>query len=401
MAGTRLRRLSWGLIDQGAGSLTTLCLSIAALRGSADGAAEFALVFLVHSLAVGFARSITTEPLARELPGFAAEQLRVHVRAACLTGLGVGSLSALLSAVVVRPETALGLWSLVFTVVITATDSTRAAWIGARRTTRALPISLGQLAGAVGGLAWVFVTGAAGWALAPVVVISGLLTLAAVIGPRVDPAALRPRHWVYAAEWSLTSGLAQSSGLLVTALGLPLLPLLLRAQGVIFGPLSMLIQAVAALAVPEFAASRRASLLRPALWLSAGLVGVCAAYAAVTLLVPAGVLATVLGHAWESFAPVLPAAAAAFVASGISMGPLVALRAHGAARASLGARVVLGVSRLVLPVGAALLWGPVGFFWASAAAAVLGGGWATWVLRRVERSDAVEQPAEAVAAVRA
>lgn len=376
------------------------CLSIAALRGSADGAAEFALVFLVHSLAVGFARSITTEPLAQELPGFLAEQVRVHVRAACLIGLVVGSLSALLSAVLVRPDTALGLWSLAFTVVITATDSMRAAWIGARRTTRALSISLGQLAGAIGGLAWVAMTGVAAWALAPVVVVSGLLALAALAGPRVDTAALRPRHWIYAAEWSLTSGLAQSSGLVVTALGLPLLPLLLRAQGVIFGPLSMLTQAVAALAVPEFATSRRAGLLRPALWLSGGLVGVCAGYAAVTLLVPSGVLAAVLGQAWESFAPVLPAAAAAFVAAGISMGPLVALRAHGAARASLGARVVLGVSRLALPVGAALLWGPVGFFWAAAVAGALGGAWATWVLRRVERSGATTQPAEAVVAVR-
>ena len=401
MARTRLRRLSWGLIDQGAGSLTTLCLSIAALRGSAAGAAEFALVFLVHSLAVGFARSITTEPLAQELPGFSAEQVRAHVRAAGLTGLAVGSLSALLSGALVRPDTALGLWSLAFTVVVTSTDSARAAWIGALRTPRALPISLGQLAGAVTGLAGVLLSGEAGWALAPVVLVSGLLTVAGLVGPRLAAGALRPRHWVYAAEWSLTSGLGQSSGLVVTALGLPLLPLLLRAQGVIFGPLSMLIQAVAALAVPEFAATRRASLVRPALYLSGGLVGVCAAYAAVTLVVPDVLMATVLGQAWDSFAPVLVAAAAAFVASGISMGPLVALRAHGAARASLQARVVLGISRLVLPVGAALLWGPVGFFWAAAAAAVLGGGWATWALRRVERSGAFAAPAEAVAAVRA
>ena len=401
MARNRLRRLSWGLIDQGAGSLTTLCLSIAALRASADGAAEFALVFLVHSLAVGFARSITTEPLAQELPGFADEDVRRHVRAAGVTGLAVGSLSALLSAVLVRPDTAIGLWSLAFTVVICSTDSVRAAWIGALRTPRALPISLGQLTGAVTGLVGVILTGTGGWALAPIVLISGLLTVTGLVGPRIDAATLRPRHWVYAAEWSLTSGLGQSSGLVVTGLGLPLLPLLLRAQGVIFGPLSMLIQAVAALAVPEFAAGRRASLLRPALWLSGGLVGVCAAYAAIVFLVPAGVLATLLGSAWESFAPVLPAAAAAFVASGISMGPLVALRAHGAARASLQARVVLGVSRLALPVGAALLWGAAGFFWAAAAAAVLGGGWATWVLSRVERSRPVAAPDEAVAVVRA
>lgn len=394
MARHRLRRLSWGLTDQAAGSLTTLCLSVAALRGSAEGAAEFAVVFLVHSLAVGFCRSITTEPVAQDLPGFSHEQVRAHVRVAGLTGVGVGLLSALLSAALVRPETSLGLWSLAFTLGVVPTDSIRAAWIGARRTPRAVPYSAAQLLAAVGGLVAVLLTGDAPWALVPVATVSGALAVAALaVGPAVDRASLRPRHWVYAAEWSFTSGLAQSSGLVVTGLGLPLLPLLVRAQGVVFGPLSTLVQAVAALAVPEFATSRRARLMRPALALSFGLVALCAVYSAVVLVVPDAVPAALLGSAWASFAPVLPAAAAAIVASGLTMGPLVALRAQGAARSSLGARIVIGVARLVLPVAGAVVWGPAGFFWAAAVAGVLGGGWAVLALRRVEQ----ETPAEVVA----
>ena len=114
----------------------------------------------------------------------------------------------------------------------------------------------------------------------------------------------------------------------MTALGLPLLPLLVRAQGVVFGALSTLTQAVAALAVPEFTGLRRARLMRPALGLSGGLAALCALYAAAALIVPDSVVAALLGNAWTAFAPVLPAAAAAFVAAGVSMGPLVALRAR-------------------------------------------------------------------------
>lgn len=399
MARARLRRLSWGLTDQAAGSLTTLCLSVAVLRGTADGAAEFAVVFLMHSLAVGFARSITTEPVAQDLPGYPDEQVRAHVRAAGLTGVAVGLLSALLSAALVRPETAIGLWSLAFTLAVVPTDAIRAAWIGARRTPRAVPFSVIQLLAAITGLAVVLMTGAAPWALAPVAVVSAALTVASIAGgPPLDRAALRPRHWVYAAEWSFTSGLGQSSALVVSGLGLPLLPLLVRAQGVLFGPLSTLIQAVAALAVPEFATGRRARLLRPALALSVGLVALCALYCAVILVVPAAVPAALLGSAWDTFAPVLPGAAAAIVAAGLSMGPLVSLRALGAARASLGARVVIGLTRLVLPVAGALLWGPAGFFWAAAVAGVLGGAWAVVALQRVERSARAEPVDEPVGA---
>jgi hypothetical protein len=391
MARRRLRRLSWGLTDQAFSSLTTLCISVAALRGSAEGAAEFAVVFLLHSLAVGFCRSITTEPVAQDLPAWSDEQVRSHVRAAGLTGVGVGLLSALLSAALVRPETALGLWTLAFMLGVVPTDAIRAAWIGARRTARAVPLSSAQLLAAVSGLVAVLMTGAAPWALVPVALVSVVLTLLSVAGgPPGGRAALRPRHWVYAAEWSFTSGLAQSSSLVVTGLGLPLLPLLVRAQGVLFGPLSTLIQAVAALAVPEFATSRRARMQRPALALSFGLVALCGLYSAVALLVPDEVPAALLGSAWASFAPVLPAAAAAIVAGGLSMGPLVALRALGAARSSLGARGVIGILRLVLPVGGALLWGPGGFFWATAVAGVLGGGWAALVLRRIERTAPAE-----------
>ncbi|NYJ05881.1 hypothetical protein [Petropleomorpha daqingensis] len=394
----RLRRLTWGLTDQAAGSLTSLALSVAVLRGSAEGAAQFAVVFLVHALAVGFCRSITTEPVAQELPAWDGDAVRGHVRRSAATGVLVGLLSAAVSAALVRPDTVVGLLSLAFTLLVVPTDSTRGAWIGAGRARAAAPYSLLQFVAAVAGLVVVLVTGSGPWALVPLLVVSGALVLAALArGPRLELGALRPRHWVYAAEWSVTFGMGQSSGLVVSALGLPLLPLLVRAQGVLYGPMSTAAQAVAVLAVPEFVTARRTRLLAPAVVLSAALTAGCALYAVLVMVVPAAWPAALLGHAWEPFRPVLPAAAAAFVAGGLSMGPLVALRARGAARSSLRAKVVIGVVRLVLPVAAVVPWGAEGFFWASAAAGLLGGVWAVLALRRVEATPADEPVPEPVA----
>jgi hypothetical protein len=107
------------------------------------------------------------------------------------------------------------------------------------------------------------------------------------------------------------------------------------------------------------------------------------------------VLATVLGSAWSAYHPVVLGSAAAVAVAGATMGPLVAMRAHGAARTSLTCRVVMGVAGLLLPVGAALVWATPAYFWASAVAAVLGGAVCLLALRAVERRPAplpVPQP---------
>ncbi|HEX2075219.1 MAG TPA: hypothetical protein VHF92_15650 [Geodermatophilus sp.] len=364
-------------------------MSIGVLQGGTRDAVEFAFVFIGVGLAVGFCRSITTEPIAEDLPALPQERVRAHVRASGTVGLAVGLVAALLCALLVRPDTAVGLWSLALPLLLVPVDAVRAAWTGARRAHRAAPLSLAQLAAGSTGLAAALLTGRAEWALAPVVVVSGVLVALALVaaGPRVPGTSLRPRHWIYAVEWSLTYGLAQSSGLVLAGFGLPLLPLLLRAQGVVFGPLSPLAQAVAALAVPEFAAvrRRRPALLSAAVGLSVLLVALSAAYAVVVLLLPDAVTAAVLGSAWQHYAPVLVASAAAVVAAGAPMGPLVAMRAHGAPRTSLVCRIVLGSAGLLLPVPAALLWGASGFFWATAAASLLGAGWSVRALRLLER----------------
>jgi hypothetical protein len=393
-----IRRISVGLVDQASASLTTLCVSVAALRGSTAAATEFATVFVGYSLAVGLCRSITTEPAAPELPDASPVDVRTHVRASAVVGLAVGVGASLLAALFLRPATGLGLWALALPVAAVPVDSVRAAWIGARRPARAAPLSAVQLVAGVAGLTLTLVTGSDRWALGPLVVVSAALAVAALVwGPRVPLRRLRPRHWVYAGEWSLTYGLSQSSSLVLASLGLPLLPLLLRAQNVLFGPLFSLSQAVAALSVPELVSlrRRRSTLLPAAAGVTALLVGVSSAYALVVVLLPDRVLATVLGSAWSAYHPVVLGSAAAVAVAGATMGPLVAMRAHGAARTSLTCRVVMGVAGLLLPVGAALVWATPAYFWASAVAAVLGGAVCLLALRAVERRPAplpVPQP---------
>jgi hypothetical protein len=381
-----VRRISWGLVDQGGNSLTTLCVSIGVLQGPAPAATEFALVFLVYTMAVGFARSITTEPVAQDLALYPHDRLLRHVRASARTGSLVGLSAALLAAALVRPDTAVGMWSLGFVVVLVATDAVRAAWVGARRPAAAVRFSGAQLLAAAAGLVVTLLTGESVWALAPVVAVSAVLALAALLsGPAVARADLLPPHWYYAGEWLFTSGLSQSSGLIAAAV-LPVLPLLIRAQGVLFGPLSALAQAVAALAVPEFAAlrRRRPSLLGPAAALTGLLVAVAAAYAGAVLLLPEAVPARLLGEAWTEYRPVLLASIAVVVLTNAPMSPLVALRAHGYARTSFGVTVALGMGHLLLPLAGVAVAGLAGFFWGAALSSLIGCGVAMVALRRAE-----------------
>jgi hypothetical protein len=393
-----VRRISWGLFDQGGNSLTTLCVSVGVLQGPPAAATEFALVFLLYSMAVGFSRSITTEPVAPDLPLYPRPRLLDHVRVSGWKGGLVGLLTAALAAAVVRPDTAVGLWSLAFPLVMVATDSIRAAWIGARMPAVAVRYSAVQVVAAALGLLTTFLIGDAVWALIPVVTVSAALALAALIrGPAPTRAELLPHHWFYAGEWLFTSGLSQSSGL-VAAQALPLLPLLIRAQGVLFGPLSSLAQAVAALAVPEFASlrRRRPSLLRPAAGLTALLVTIAAVYAGMVLILPESVPAHLLGQTWAEYKPILLPSIAMVIVSNAPMSPLVALRAHGYARTSLGVTISLGVGHLLLPLAGALLAGLPGFFWGAATSSVIGCAVSMLVLRRAEARRSVEPVGEPV-----
>lgn len=393
-----VRRLSWGLIDQGGSSLSTLCVSVGVLHGPTAGAREFAIVFLMHSLAIGFSRSITTEPVAQDLALFPRARVRAVVRGSGFTGAAVGLVTALLALVILRPATPVGLWSLAFPLTVVGVDSVRAAWIGARLAAVAVRYSAAQVVAAAAGLLLTLLTGNAVWALAPIVVVSAVLTLATFIaGPALSRAELVPRHGFYAGEWLFTSGLSQSSGL-VAAQALPLLPLLLRAQGVLFGPLSPLAQAVAALAVPEFATlrRRRPSLVGPAAALTAGLMLTAAVYAGLLLLVPESVLAHLLGETWQQYRPILLPSIAMVIASNAPMSPLVALRAHGYARTSLGLTVAIGTGHLLLPLAGAFVAGIPGFFWGAALSSVIGCVLSMITLRRAEqrrRDTRVGEPA--------
>ena len=319
MAPSVVRRLSWGLIDQASASITTLCISIAALQGPTAAAAEFAVVFVGFSLATGFCRSITTEPLAPELPGFPEPDVRGHVRAAAMTGLVIGLLAALLCAVLLRPDTTLGLWSLALPLAGVPVDAARAAWIGSRRANRAARLSMTQLAAAGVGVVLTLVTGSAGWAVAPLALVSGLLTVGALFrsGPGISWGRLRPRHWVYAAEWSLTYGLAQSSSLVLATLGSAAAPTAAARPG---GGLRSAVLARAGgrgpggprVRVPPSQAPGPADRGGRALGAPHRRLG---DVRRLVLLLPDAVLAAVLGSTWQEYEPVLLFSAGAVVVS--------------------------------------------------------------------------------------
>jgi hypothetical protein len=157
---------------------------------------------------------------------------------------------------------------------------------------------------------------------------------------------------------------------------------------------------VALLGLPELVThrSRLASVMPAALAISALLVTLSALYAVVVWLLPIPVLDAVLGSTAPSFVAVLLPSAVAVVMACLSWGPMIALRALGAARASLTARVLIGTLSFALPLAGSLVAGVQGFFWSTAVSFVLQGVCAVAVLRWAEsraRNRAAPRPVSA------
>jgi uncharacterized membrane protein YraQ (UPF0718 family) len=281
--------------------------------------------------------------------------------------------------------------SLALPVVGVPVDAVRAAWIGGHRTDRAVASSIALLAAGIIGLLVTLLSGEAVWVLALVVATqTALVGVAFLLTPGAPVAhLLRPRHWTYAVEWGLTFGQQQVGQLVLAGISLPLLPLLLRAQGVVFGPLTTLAQAAAALSVPEFVSlrRRRPRLMAAAGSLSAALVVGSALYAVVVLLVPDAVLEALLGSANAEYQPVMVASAVTVCLIGAGMGPLVAMRAHDEPQSSLGVRIVIGCTSLVATFVGGLVWGAAGYFWGASLASIVGAVSGFAVLSRIERRD--------------
>jgi O-antigen/teichoic acid export membrane protein len=137
-----------------------------------------------------------------------------------------------------------------------------------------------------------------------------------------------------------------------------------RAAMTVYAPLTILGRGILGVAVPELArrADRPRAIQRGALVLSWAMAPLALAWAALTLLIPDEVGRAFLGASWEEARPLVFLAGINTAAGLFASGTAVGLRALGAGREGLSARVVVSVLALVASAVGGLAGGAYGVF---------------------------------------
>jgi O-antigen/teichoic acid export membrane protein len=402
--GTRAteRRVAWGLLDQvvssGSNFLATI---IAAKLLSAENFGAFALAMAVALVVVFLARGLAGDPLATAHAADSPEELRAAARMAVATTLFVTSACAVVTAVVglavggVAGPVLLALAVLLPGLAIQ--DLLRFVLIIGGQAKRTFlndlfwlvvqgPLMV--LAGATGSGAFVLLA----WGVAG--------NLAAVLGfwqtrtPLGGPGAIRPwlvRHrnlWpffvldnlVYQAinlvliiVISLASTLAQVGGF--------------RAAMTVYAPLAIIGRGVVGVAVPELARRREDPLAvrRLGLLIAWALTPLAVIAAVLTQLIPDSVGASILGASWSMADPLLLLAGAVTAVSLFTVGTVAGIRALGAGREGLTARILVSLVAIAFGSVGAVVGGAHGALTALAMSSPLQIGTWWWLLVKASR----------------
>ena len=378
-------RAGWALTDQGISSFTNFVLGVLIARSTtADQFGAFTLAFSTYIIILNVARASGTQPLVIRFSGVAPDEWRRGAAAATGTMVASGLLGGIICVglgVVLGPAVgptflALGIvlpvlmlqdsWRFVFFAggrdrAAVLTDSIWAATL--------IPILL-----AVSVLAPGTAQAVLGWGLSALIAVGAGMWLSRVVpNPRATPSWLH-EHRDLVGRYSLeviigltagqipiyvvgfTAGLAEAGSI--------------RAAQLLLGPMHVVIQAAALIAVPEGVRIRRRSPHRFPLAIgtfSVGLASVILAWVIFLMLLPATVGQALLGESWTAAQLVLLPLGLALVGQGISGGALVGLRVLADAIRSLRARSIDAAIGVVLSVSGALAAGAVGAAWGFAA----------------------------------
>lgn len=401
--GGAARRVAWGLFDQVLSSASNFLVTIiAAASLSASDFGAFALATAVCIITVSVSRGLASDPLATAHAGDPEGELRWAIRSAAGVSVAVSLVVAVLVAgvgFVIGGTIAWLFLALALTLPgVTLQDYLRYALIvrgDARQTfmndlfwtvlqVAFLVVAIALDGGAVAlYLAW----GVAGNLAA----VLGLVQARTWIG---GPSSLRPwlrRHrrlWpffvldnmVYQATTlvlvvviALASSLAQVGGF--------------RAAVTLFAPLAIIGRGVVGVAVPELARRRDdpIAIRRNSLKIAWALTPMAVVWAILMLLVPDSLGRQMLGESWDLAEPLLVLAGAASTVSLFTVGTVVGIRALGAGREGLTARLVVSLLVLVFATGGAIVDGAHGALLALAWSAPL--QIATWWWLLVKASN--------------
>ena len=405
--GTRAteRRVAWGLLDQVVSSGSNFLATIIAAKVlSAANFGAFALAMAVALAVVFLARGLASDPLATAHAADSPAELRAAARMAAATALFVTSACSIAIAVV-----GLAIGGVVGPVLVALAvllpglalqDLLRFVLIVGGHAKRTF---LNDLFWLVIQVPLMILAGTAGSGAVAVLVAWGVAgNLAALLGfwqtrtPLAGPRAIRPwlvRHrslWpffvldnlVYQAinlvlvvAISLASTLAQVGGF--------------RAAMTVYAPLAIIGRGVVGVAVPELARRRDDPLAvrRLGLLIAWALTPLAVIGAVVTQFVPDHVGEAVLGDSWSMAEPLLLLAGAVTAVSLFTVGTVAGIRALGAGREGLTARVLVSLVAVAFGSVGAVVDGAYGALMALALSAPLQIATWWWLLVKASRPN--------------
>ncbi|MEE1786635.1 hypothetical protein PUR71_27590 [Streptomyces sp. SP17BM10] len=388
-------RLSWGLADQAASSMTNFAVGIYVARELGVTAfGVFSLAWLTYGVVLNVARGLATDPLVVRFSGVPEATWRSAAARASGAALGVGAVlgaGCLLVGLGVggRVGPAFACLGVVLPALLLQ-DSWRFAFFAAGTGRKAFANDLTQgvalvpamvVAARVGSVsAFVLAWGASA------AVAAGSGCLQSGIRPRVSQA----RGWLreqrdlgsrYLAENVSLSGASQLRAYGLGAIAGVGAVGAVRGAELLLGPFLALLMGLSLVTVAEAArVLRRAPerLGRFCLLLGGGQAGAALLWGAALLPVPDRAGELVLGGVWHSASQLIVPATLGVAGAGLASGAAAGLRALADARRSLRCQLFASACYVAGGLGGAVAAGPVGSAWGVAAATACGS--AAWWL---------------------
>ncbi len=411
-----LRRLSWGLADQGISSLTNAAVSIYVVR--ALGAAQFgafSLALVTYWFGLNASRGLSTDPLMVRFSGKDVTTWRRAVGRCTGTAMVVGLVA--------------GLGTLGAAALLHGT-TTRTAFLALGLTFPGLLLQdswrFSFFAHGRGGLAFV---NDAVWAIVlfPALVLlkssghatvfwfvlawGGAAAVAAAVGPiqaKVLPKPWNTWNWIrdhrdlglrYVIEGvsSASSGQIRAYGISIL-LGLAAVGYV-QASTTLMGPFVVIFFAMSLVTIPEASRILQRSprrLQQFCLFMGAGLGAAGLAWGALLLVaLPHGLGQLLLGRVWRPTYPLVLPQMLATLGLGLSSGASAGLHALGAARRSLRAMLLSSAASLVCGLLGAVAGGAAGVLWGLVTASVISALYSWWHLRAGLREYTARQESAA------
>ncbi|MCX4985380.1 hypothetical protein [Streptomyces sp. NBC_00572] len=388
-------RLSWGLADQAASSVSNFAVGIYVARSLGLTAfGVFSLAWVTYGVVLNVSRGLATDPLVVRFSGVSAGSWRAAVARSSGTALGVGAALGAVSlvaglAVGGRVGTAFACLGVVLPGLLLQ-DAWRFAFFAAGAGRKAF---VNDMVWGVALVPALVVAARVGSVAAFVLAWGASAGVAAVYGclqSGIRPRPTGAREWLdkhrdlgsrYLVENVTNSGASQLRAYGLGAIvGVGAVGVI-RGAELLLGPFLAVLMGLSLVTVAEAARVLRRSPHRLGafcLLLGGGQAVAALLWGGALLLVPDRFGELVLGGVWSAASELIVPVTVGVAGAGLGTGAAAGLRALGAARRSLRSQLIASACYVVGGLGGAAAAGTVGSAWGVAAATVCGS--AVWWL---------------------